>query len=118
MLGTYEMTGFSGTMYYGDEAISLETNPYEYFRVTLEKDGVMNVQSKEIGGTAYEANGTWSLEGDAVKFEIKTQSEQTPPVKVLEKMEWKDGVLTCTMTQNEDSRFTISMTVSLEKVKD
>lgn len=114
MVGTYEMVSISGTMTYNGETVQLDKNMYEYYRIILEKDGVVTIESKGTNGIAYEEEGEWKWDDDVLKIWTKPEGS---PARVLEEMEWEDDTITYTANQTAEG-MTISMTIVLEKVKD
>ena len=114
MVGTYEMVSISGTMTYNGETVQLDKNMYEYYRIILEKDGVVTIESKGTNGIAYEEEGEWKWDDDVLKIWTKPEGS---PTRVLEEMEWEDDTITYTANQTAEG-MTISMTIVLEKVKD
>ena len=44
--GTYEMVSVTGSLTYQGETIALDEDLYDYYRITLEKDGTALVESK------------------------------------------------------------------------
>ena len=116
MLGTYEMVSISGTISYNGETIQLEKDLYEYYRIILEKDGVVTIEAKGTNGAATEEEGEWEWDTDDEVLKVWTKPEGSP-VRVLEKMEWEDDTITYTANQTVEG-MTISMTIVLEKVAD
>lgn len=114
MVGTYEMVSISGTMTYNGETVQLDEDLYEYYRIILEKDGVVTIESKGTNGVGYEEEGEWKWDDDMLKIWTKPEGSST---RVLEEMEWEDDTITYTANQTGEG-VTISMTIVLEKVKD
>ena len=86
LVGTYEMSSVSGTVTYEGQTVELEEDLYDYYRLTLNKDGTCLVESKGAGTTTkIEEEGTWEYEDDVLK--IKTKSSG---VTAVEEMTWKN----------------------------
>lgn len=116
MLGTYEMVSISGTMTYNGETIQLDKSMYEYYRIILEKDGVVTIESKGTNGAATEEEGEWEWDKDDEVLKIWTKPEGSF-TRVLEKMEWEDGKITYNVDQTAEG-ITMKFTIVLEKVED
>ena len=110
--GTYELESIEGTMSYNGETVELDESLYEYYRITLEKDGTALIESKAAGSTGVkvEEEATWEYEDG--KLELKSSPQG---ITVVEEMEWDDGVITYT-TEQSGGGMTMSFTMVLKKV--
>ena len=62
--GTYELYSMTG---------DLSLNDFEYYRITLEKNGDCLIESKsKIGGVEYSAEATYEINDDIIKIYTKT----------------------------------------------
>ena len=108
--GIYEMVSVSGTVSYGGQTVELGKDLYDYYRITLNKDGTCKIESKSADSTAkVEQDGTWEYEDDLLKIKSTTSG-----VTVVEEMQWKDGVITYDAKQSA-SGMTINMHLVLER---
>ena len=110
--GVYELESIEGTMSYNGETVELDESLYEYYRITLEKDGTALIESKAAGSTGVriEEEGTWEYEDG--KLELKSSPQG---ITVVEEMEWDDGVITYT-TEQYSGGISMSFTMVLKKV--
>ena len=112
-VGTYEMVSITGTMTYNGQTTQLDESLYEYYRITLNKDGTALVESKGNNTTSkIENEGTWEYKNNKVRLK-STQAGIT----VVEEMDWKDGVITYVANQSGQG-MEISMNLVLEKVEE
>ena len=94
-VGVYEMTAISGTVTANGVTTELGTDLYEYYTITLNKDGSAVVKAKgSQTSIEMEQEGTWKFEDGKVKLTSENQG-----VKVTEVMDWKDNVITYKTTQ-------------------
>jgi hypothetical protein len=64
--GKYELYSMTG---------SLSKEDFEYYTITLEKDGTCIIESKgKIGNNAYKAEATYEIEDDKIMIYTKTNS--------------------------------------------
>ena len=104
------MISISGSISYGGETIELEEDLYDYYRITLNKDGSCLIESKSSTSTALiENEGTWEYDDGELK--IKSVSYGAT---VVELMEWDDGVITYDCEQSAQG-MTIKMRLILKK---
>ncbi|MBE5742780.1 MAG: hypothetical protein E7360_05670 [Clostridiales bacterium] len=112
-VGTYEMVSITGTMTYNGQTTQLDESLYEYYRITLNKDGTALVESKGNNTTSkIENEGTWEYKNNKVRLK-STQAGIT----VVEEMDWEDGVITYVANQSGQG-MEISMNLVLEKVEE
>ena len=108
--GTYEMVSVSGTLTYNGVTTELGEDLYDYYRITLNRDGTALIESKGADSTAkIEEEGTWEYEDDLIKLKSRPSG-----ITVVEEMEWKDGVITYEAEQSGQG-MAIKMTLILEK---
>ena len=108
--GTYEMVEISGTLTMNGQTVELDEDLYDYYRITLNKDGTAEIESKGAGSTLkVEEEGTWEYEDDVIKLKSKPSG-----ITVVEEMEWDDDVITYEAEQSAQG-MTIKMTLILEK---
>ena len=108
--GTYEMVSISGTITYNGQTTQLDEDLYEYYRITLEKDGDAKVEIKGTVNTlAVEADAEWEYEDGKIKLITKQGG-----MKVVEIMDYEDGAITYTANQTVQG-MAISMTIILER---
>ena len=109
--GTYEMTSISGTVTYGGETIELEEDLYDYYRITLKKNGSCMIESKASGSTTkVEEEGTWEYDDGILKIKSNPSG-----ITTVEEMTWEDDVIIYEAEQNA-SGMKIEMKLRLEKV--
>ena len=110
--GTYEMVSVTGSLTYQGETIPLDEDLYDYYRITLEKDGTALVESKGADSTSkIEEEGTWEYEDGVIKLKSNTSG-----ITVVEEMEWKDDKITY-VAEESGQGMKIKMTLILEKKK-
>ena len=108
--GTYEMTSISGTVTYNGMTTTLDQGLYEYYRLTLNKDGTALVECKAKSSTTkIEQKAEWDYEDGIIKITSAPQG-----ITVVEEMEWNDGVIIYEAVENS-AGITVSMKLTLEK---
>jgi len=108
--GTYEMVSISGTITQNGKTVNLDEDLYEYYRLTLNKDGSALVESKGKNNTSkVEQEAEWDYKDGVIKLKSVQMG-----ITVVEEMEWNDGVITYEAKESGQG-MTVNMKVTLEK---
>ena len=112
LVGTYEMSSISGLMSYNGQTIELDEDLYEYYRITLKRNGSCKIESKAADSSSkIEQEGTWEYFEESGILAIKSEDNG---VTVIEEMKWKDGIITYDVEQTVSSA-KIKMRLKLKK---
>jgi hypothetical protein len=104
------MTSITGTVTYNGITTTLDQGLYEYYRLTLNKDGTALVECKAKSSTTkIEQKAEWDYEDGIIKITSAPQG-----ITVVEEMEWNDGVIIYEAVENS-AGITVSMKLTLEK---
>ena len=108
--GTYEMVSISGTITQNGQTVNLDEDLYEYYRLTLNKDGSALVESKGKNNTSkVEQEGEWDYEDGVIKLKSVQMG-----ITVVEEMEWDDGVITYEAKESGQG-MSVNMKITLKK---
>ena len=112
VVGTYEMSSISGAVTYAGQTVTIDEDYFEYYRITLEKDGTCKVESKATDSSAkIEQEGTWEYDEETGKLTLKSTQGG---ITVSEEMTWKEGVITYNAELSEGG-VKLKMRLKLEK---
>ena len=108
--GTYEMVSISGTITQNGKTVNLDEDLYEYYRLTLNKDGSALVESKGKNNTSkVEQEAEWDYKDGVIKLKSVQMG-----ITVVEEMEWNDGVIIYEAKESGQG-MTVNMKVTLER---
>lgn len=108
--GTYEMVSISGTATYNGVTTELEEGLYEYYRLTLNKDGSALIEAKgKNNSSKIEQEAEWDYKDGVIKLKSAPMG-----ITVVEEMEWDDGVITYEAKESAQG-MTVNMKLILEK---
>ena len=112
VVGTYEMSSISGAITYAGQTVTIDEDYFEYYRITLERDGTCKVESKAADSSAkIEQEGTWEYDEETGKLTVKSTQGG---ITVSEEMTWKEGVITYNAELSEGG-VKLKMRLKLEK---
>jgi hypothetical protein len=112
VVGTYEMSSISGAITYAGQTVTIDEDYFDYYRITLKKDGTYKGESKAADSTAkIEQEGTWEYDEETGKLTVKSTEDGTT---VIEEMTWKEGVITYNAELSEGG-VKLKMRLKLEK---
>lgn len=109
--GVYEMESVTGYMIVNGQRTELDASMYEYYRVTLKKNGDALIESKPagVGGAIYEAEGEWKYQNGKIRIKSTVMG-----VTGIEEMTIEGDTLTYTINQTAQG-VTMSFTLVMKK---